>query len=451
MKKIIIGSVAALSVYSTLVYAAQVITQDLVVQGSECVGIDCVSSESFGFDTLRLKENNLRIKFQDTSSSASFPSNDWQLTANDSTNGGQNKFSIDDIDGAKTPFTIEAGARSHSLYVDDGGKIGIGTSTPAVETHIVDGDSPTLRLEQNGSSGFTAQTWDLVGNETNFFIRDVNNGSQLPFRIKPGADTNSIYVDADDDIGLGTATPDARLHVNIDGGEEPSLLVNQDGTADSTQLIVAADGSVGVGLDAPTSKLHVKGNVNFQTDSLSTGSIVFDPTDGGIELSSGDNSSSYIDFKDNDADDYDGRLTFNSTSGQFLFIESGQINFKINNDGTVNADAFNTPSDYRLKENFSSIENPLSRLFKIAVQRYNYIANPSKSYEGFIAHNIQNVAPYAVSGQKNQVDKDGNAVYQSVDYSKLVPLLTASVQELTREVKRLEQKIEQLEENSARN
>ena len=84
--------------------------KDLIVIGRLCVGLDCTSGESFGFDTIRLKENNLCIKAQDTSSSASFPSNDWQITFNDSANGGANKFSIDDIDGGRTPFTIEAGA-----------------------------------------------------------------------------------------------------------------------------------------------------------------------------------------------------------------------------------------------------------------------------------------------------------------------------------------------------
>ena len=75
---------------------AQVYTTDLIVQGSACVGIDCTTNESFGFDTLKLKENNLRIKFEDTSASANFPGNDWMLTANDSSNGGANRFSIDD-------------------------------------------------------------------------------------------------------------------------------------------------------------------------------------------------------------------------------------------------------------------------------------------------------------------------------------------------------------------
>ena len=190
-----------------------VINDDLIVDGSACIGFDCVNGESFSFDTIRLKENNLRIKFDDTSVASSFPRNDWQLTANDSANGGASKFSIDDISGNRTPFTVEANARSHSLYVDDGGRIGSRTSTPSTEIHTIDGDTPTLRLQQDGSSGFAPQTWDVAGNETNFFIRDVTNGSTLPFRIRPGAPTSALFVDVDGDVGLGTASPDASLHV----------------------------------------------------------------------------------------------------------------------------------------------------------------------------------------------------------------------------------------------
>lgn len=63
--------------------------------------------------------------------------------------------------------------------------------------HTVDGDSPTLRLEQDGSSGFTPQTWDIAGNEANLFIRDVTNGSKLPFRIRPNAPTDSLDITTD--------------------------------------------------------------------------------------------------------------------------------------------------------------------------------------------------------------------------------------------------------------
>lgn len=225
------SSVSALSVSLGLMAGAaqadQVIVDDLIVNGgSACIGMDCVNGESFGFDTLRLKENNLRLHFDDTSNSASFPQNDWRLTANDSGNGGANRFSIDDATAGTSPLYIEAGAGNNALHIDaSGGNIGMGTNSPVVELHVVDGDSPTLRLEQNGSSGFTPQTWDIASNEANFFVRDVTNGSRLSFKIKPGAPENSLFVAADGDIGLGTASPDGALHTlgtalieNTDGG-----------------------------------------------------------------------------------------------------------------------------------------------------------------------------------------------------------------------------------------
>ena len=61
---------------------------DVINQGSECVGLDCVSGEVFGFDTIRLKENNTRLQFDDTSTAAGFPPNTWQIRPNDSASGG---------------------------------------------------------------------------------------------------------------------------------------------------------------------------------------------------------------------------------------------------------------------------------------------------------------------------------------------------------------------------
>ncbi|MCA0365415.1 MAG: hypothetical protein LCH67_15335 [Bacteroidetes bacterium] len=70
-----------------------VIADDLIVQGSGCLGFDCINNESFGFNTIKLKENNLRIGFDDTSTGV-FPANDWELEANESASGGLNAFSI---------------------------------------------------------------------------------------------------------------------------------------------------------------------------------------------------------------------------------------------------------------------------------------------------------------------------------------------------------------------
>ena len=248
------------------VLADQVINDDLIVDGSTCVGFDCVNGEAFGFDTIKLKENNLRIKFDDTSNSASFPRNDWQLTANDSGNGGQEKFSIDDITNGRTPFTIEATAPSHSLYVEGSGEVGMGTMNPATELHIVDGDTPTVRLEQDGSSGFTPQTWDLAGNETNFFVRDVTNGSKLPFKIFPNAPTNSLILEGTTgDIGIGIQNPTSSIHVAKD---DPTIQLNDTaGTTRSDWFMLSRDAAFEItkGGTGDTELELTNDGVNFTT------------------------------------------------------------------------------------------------------------------------------------------------------------------------------------------
>ena len=211
------------------------ILDDLIVDGSACIGFDCVNGESFGFDTIRLKENNLRIKFQDTSVAASFPSTDWQLIANDSANGGANKFTIQDFSANRNIFTVEANAPNNSLYVDDGGRIGIRTSTPVAEIHVKSGDTPTLRLEQDGSSGFAPQTWDVAGNETSFFIRDASNGSTLPFRIRPGAASQSLVIDENSEVGIGTLSPDADFEIERIGAD---ILVNDTTVASGNRTLM---------------------------------------------------------------------------------------------------------------------------------------------------------------------------------------------------------------------
>jgi hypothetical protein len=213
--------VAALTLGATLLAggnaaADDVIADDLIVQGSACVGLDCVNNESFGFDTLRLKENNTRIKFEDTSTAAGFPNNKWQLTANDSASGGLNKFSIENTTVPTVPFTIVGPAPTNSLFVASSGKVGLRTSAPALDLHISTTNTPAHRLEQTSGGGFTAQTWDIAGNEANFFIRDVTSGSRLPFRIRPGAPTSSIDIGNTGNVGIGLSGPGYKLHVSGD-------------------------------------------------------------------------------------------------------------------------------------------------------------------------------------------------------------------------------------------
>lgn len=86
--------------------ADQVINQDLNVQGSLCVGEDCSTSESFGYDTIRLKSETPQIHFEDTSSSASFPSTDWRIGISDSGMAVPASFMIENLTSGYTSFLI---------------------------------------------------------------------------------------------------------------------------------------------------------------------------------------------------------------------------------------------------------------------------------------------------------------------------------------------------------
>jgi len=142
---------------------SNIFLNNLIIRGSECVGIDCVSNENFGFATIKLKENNTRIFFTDTSTDPGEPSNDWSIEANESDNGGMNAFFILDQDANTRPFLVEAGAGNNAFYIDNAGNTGIGLNNPMHKLHVngnihADGDitatgtincASDARLKQN--------------------------------------------------------------------------------------------------------------------------------------------------------------------------------------------------------------------------------------------------------------------------------------------------------------
>lgn len=106
-------------------------TNDVIVIGSLALGQDASSGLDFSFDSQVIKDPDIRILFDDTSVSASFPKNDWRFTFNDNFSGGDDYFAIDDATGGTRPFVIEAGAPDNSIYVaGTSGNVGIGTNTP---------------------------------------------------------------------------------------------------------------------------------------------------------------------------------------------------------------------------------------------------------------------------------------------------------------------------------
>ncbi len=256
----------------------QVIADDLIVQSSLCVGFDCVDGESFGFDTIRVKENNTRIAFDDTSTTAGFPANDWQIAANDSASGGASYLAFLDVTNSRVPFKVMAGAPTNALYVDSSGRLGLRTGTPVLDVHILNGNTPAIRFDQDGTGGFTPQTWDVAGNEANFFVRDVTSGSRLPFRIRPGAPTSSLDINAQGNVGLGTASPATALHLyRSTSGQPVTFRIENYAESKQWNMTLASGGKLQIAEDAASTRpeftLDGSGNL-FITGALAQGSDV---------------------------------------------------------------------------------------------------------------------------------------------------------------------------------
>jgi hypothetical protein len=113
----------------------------------------------------------------------------------------------------------------------------------------------------------------------------------------------------------------------------------------------------------------------------------------------------------------------------------------------ASATAFNTSSDYRLKENIEPISNASHRVSLLNPVRFNWIADPGGPVvDGFIAHEVQSVVPEAITGQKDEVNpEDGKPVFQGIDQSKLVPLLAAALKEAIGEIADLKARVSALE------
>jgi hypothetical protein len=103
---------------------------------------------------------------------------------------------------------------------------------------------------------------------------------------------------------------------------------------------------------------------------------------------------------------------------------------------TTSATAFNLSSDYRLKESVQPLTGGLTRINALKPSIYKWKVD-GKSGEGFIAHELADVVPLAVTGEKDAVNEDGSIKPQQVDFSKIVPILVAAIQELTAEVNAL--------------
>ncbi|WP_422828073.1 hypothetical protein [Thalassococcus sp. BH17M4-6] len=183
-------------------------------EGSACIGFGCDAAALAASTTslLQIRGSEPRLIFEDTSETE--PNRAWQIRAND-TAAARGVFRIMDRAAVTTPFSIEGDAPTNALWIGTNG-VGLGTSIPQADLHVVSNLTEKLRLQDAGSGA----DWSLIvaTNGMGWFDRDGSGGGTFPFAILEGAPDDAWVLTGAGDVGMGTAAPDASLHISRDDG-----------------------------------------------------------------------------------------------------------------------------------------------------------------------------------------------------------------------------------------
>jgi len=263
------------------------------------------------------------------------------------------------------------------------------------------------------------------------------NGKEL---ILDADGDTSITADTDDQIdikigGTDRLTIDSSGNLTVDGVVTVDRLINATTSADPWLKGVNSSGTETFFVK-PNGTLHVDTLLVNDTQSSLTCSAQITYNGGSeqgliFENTANSASGAAIRFVDSDGD---------FSGGGIYYTDSNSINYQ-------------TTSDYRLKENIVTDWDAITELKKLKPSKFNFKKTPSKTVQGFIAHEVSNVVPEAIIGEKDgtekYIDDDGKEKtrerYQSIDQSKLVPLLTKALQEAISEIDTLKEKVKALE------
>ena len=242
--------------------------------------------------------------------------------------------------------------------------------------------------------------------------------------------STALKIDSSGRVGIGTSSPSSKLLVSDTSGGNIAIFTN------TTSADLAINCSSGVTLLTPSTGTLAFGTSNIERMRIdSSGNVLINCTSApsasvaGIDLS---DATGIRSAKSTTAFAYHARF----------YNPNGQVGY-ISTNGS--ATSFITSSDYRLKENVDYNFNALERVAQLKPARFNFIADADTTVDGFIAHEVQDIVPEAISGVKDAVDADGNPEYQGIDQSKLVPLLTKAIQEQQTIIESLEARITALE------
>jgi hypothetical protein len=297
---------------------------------------------------------------------------------------------------------------SETLRVDSSGRLLVGTSTSAaggsrlqVEGTDFYSSSASFRRNSNDASGPALRLNKSRGTSAGSYTA-VQSGDSLGILLFSGSDGT------DDETG-------AEIRCEVDGTP---------GTNDMPGRLVFS--TTADGASSPTERMRIDnaGNVLFISSSNKAG------------IDAGTVDGKY--FSTTGARLISSRSATTSVAHHVFINGNGQVG-SITTDAS--ATAYNTSSDYRLKENVTAVTDGITRLQQLKPSRFNFIVDPDKTVDGFIAHEVQAVVPEAITGEKDAVDDEGNPQYQGIDQSKLVPLLTAALQEAIGRIETLEAEV----------
>ena len=333
-----------------------------------------------------------------------------------------------------------------TLKVDSSNnRVGIGTTSPSSELHVK-GVGEILRLETTATTGSNYINFNDAdenkafiglgsGLDDSFSISLLKNSS-LRFATNS---TERMRIDGSGNVGIGTSSPSHKLHTTIGAGESNGVaFLNANSQGLNIYTDTSADNAdvyLDQGLATASLYFAQAGTKRMTLDS--SGNVLIGTTSA---------DSDGLSIRPRQANNTT-RLVFNRANTS----DNGTVLQFLNNTNTVgtirhtdSSTTYNTSSDYRLKENATAISDGITRLKTLKPYRFNFKVDASKTVDGFFAHEVTAV-PEAISGEKDAVNEDGSIDPQGIDQSKLVPLLTAALQEEVAKREALEARVAALE------
>ncbi len=194
-----------------------VFIEESIVKNRIAIGDDVLPGMDFGENDMILSDDTLGIFFRDTSTSSSFPPNDWSIQINDVIDNGENYFAVNDIDGARTPFRIMAGAPDKSLEINANGSINIGNLVSTEKIEIA-GNVVATSFVGSGKNltnllGVGTANTSNIGSTTIGADTDEDTNGRILFETRQ---TTKIKIENDGSINNGTTDPSNLLSINGD-------------------------------------------------------------------------------------------------------------------------------------------------------------------------------------------------------------------------------------------